>query len=123
MAKLLAWFEIPAVDFDRAVNFYQNVLQTELGIVEGGGEKMGCFPNDDENVWGAVSYSPGFEPSDKGVIISFGGGSDLNNFLQRVIENGGSVVKEKTKIEADGMGYFALFLDTEGNKLGIYSEN
>jgi predicted enzyme related to lactoylglutathione lyase len=34
MKKLIAWVEIPATRFDRAVDFYSNVLQTEFKIYE-----------------------------------------------------------------------------------------
>ena len=42
--------------------------------------------------------------------------------MKVVEENGGEVVKGVTKIEAEGRGSFALVLDTEGNKVGLYEE-
>ena len=33
MEKLLAFFEIPAADFSRAVKFYEAVLQLELAVI------------------------------------------------------------------------------------------
>lgn len=122
MKKLIKWFEIPATDFERAVNFYKEVLQTEIKTFDFGKEKMGCFPDDGENVSGAISYSPGFKPSGDGILLSFDGGTDLNDFLKRVENAGGYIVIPKTKIEAEGKGYFATFTDTEGNKAGVYSE-
>jgi uncharacterized protein len=122
MSNLINWFEIPVVDFDRALNFYRWVLQTEIEVVDCGEEKMGCFPWDGEGVTGAISLAPGFLPSENGVQITFEGGDDLNYFLDRVEKAGGKIVRPKTKIEAEGRGYFAQFMDTEGNRLGVYSQ-
>lgn len=122
MSNLINWFEIPVVDFDRALNFYRWVLQTEIEVVDCGEEKMGCFPWDGEGVTGVISLAPGFLPSENGVQITFEGGDDLNYFLDRVEKAGGKIVRPKTKIEAEGRGYFAQFMDTEGNRLGVYSQ-
>lgn len=46
----------------------------------------------------------------------------IEPLLAEVARLGGSVVRPKTKIEAEGMGYFALFLDSEGNRLGLYAD-
>lgn len=118
MEKLVAWVEIPALDFKRAVNFYSNVLQTELAISDCGEEKMACFKTGE----GAVSYAPGFKPSENGVMLSFHTGKHLDAAMARVIDNGGRIIQAKTKIEVEGRGYFALFIDSEGNKLGLYGD-
>lgn len=46
----------------------------------------------------------------------------MEGTLHAIVENGGKIIRPKTKIEAEGMGYFALFIDCEGNKLGLYSD-
>jgi len=43
-------------------------------------------------------------------------------FLDKVEVNGGKVIVSKTA-HADEIGFFALFLDTEGNKIGLHSPN
>jgi len=40
--------------------------------------------------------------------------------LDKVEKNGGKIVTPKTP-HADGNGYFALFLDSEGNRIGLHS--
>ena len=37
-------------------------------------------------------------------------------------QNGGKVILAKTQISPE-MGYFALYMDSEGNKLGLHSSN
>lgn len=116
MENLIAFVEIPAADFGRAVNFYEQILHLDLKVVEGKLEKMAFFPGGK----GAISFSPGFNPSRDGVLVSLNAGSNLDSVLERVIQQGGSIQKAKTKIGGEGMGYFALFIDSEGNKIGLY---
>lgn len=118
MEKLVAWVEIPALNFKRAVNFYSNVLQTEMAITDCGEEKMACFSTGE----GAISYAPGFKPSKNGVMLSFNTGKNLDAAITRVINNGGSIIRSKTKIEVEGRGYFATFMDCEGNRMGLYGD-
>ncbi|HKK80890.1 MAG TPA: VOC family protein [Prolixibacteraceae bacterium] len=118
MKKLISWVEIPAADFGRAVKFYELVLCVELKVIDCGEEKMACFPDGE----GAISFSPGFNPGKDGALVSFNVEQDLNGAIERIVENGGGVVQPKTKIEAEGMGYFAVFIDCEGNKVGLHGD-
>jgi predicted enzyme related to lactoylglutathione lyase len=118
MKKLVSWVEIPAEDFKRAVNFYNTILEIELEEIDCGEEKMACFPSGD----GAVSFAPGFNPSKDGILVSLNTGNDLDNTMLRIEKNGGKVIKPKTKIQAEGRGYFSLFIDSEGNKVGLYGD-
>ena len=118
MQKLISWVEIPAVDFKRAVSFYTTVLKTELEVIESESEKMACFPGGE----GAVSLAEGFKPSRDGVLVSFDAGEDLDGALNRILENGGAIHTPKTKIQVEGRDYFALFIDSEGNKVGLYGK-
>ena len=56
MKKLIAFFEIPASDFHRAVDFYETVLGMQLPTFECETEKMACFTEEGETV-GAISYA------------------------------------------------------------------
>lgn len=118
MAKLISWVEIPATDFERAVSFYKSVLKVDLQTIDCGQEKMACFPDGE----GAISFAPGFKPGSDGVLVSFNAGQDLEGAIERVQDNGGKMVQGKTKIEAEDRGYFAVFLDCEGNKVGLYGD-
>ena len=120
MANVINWFEIPAVDFNRAKNFYSELLGYELKTERMGDYDMAFFSNDGEGVSGAVVYGEGYEPSDKGTLVYFNGGDDLSGMLSIVETAGGKVIVPKTLITKD-IGYFAVFIDTEGNKIAIYS--
>ncbi len=116
MKKLIAWVEIPASNFDRAVKFYTSALELDLQIIDCGTEKMACFPGGE----GAISFAPDFLPSKNGTLVSLDVGKNIDSTLKLIEANGGSIFKPKTKIEAEGRGYFALFIDSEGNKVGLY---
>ena len=118
MRKIISWVEVPATDIERAANFYSKVLNIEMKVMDFGEEKMACFPNGE----GAISQSPDFNSSKDGVLVSFYTEKGLDNALIIAIENGGEIVQPKTKIEAEGRGYFALIVDTEGNKVGLYED-
>ena len=59
MKKIIAFFEIPATDFRRAVDFYETVLGVQLPTFECETEKMACFTEEGETV-GAISYASTF---------------------------------------------------------------
>jgi len=118
MQKLIRWVEIPATNFERAVAFYSAVLKLDLKIYESEKEKMACFPNDE----GAISMAEGFKPSKDGVLVSLNSGIHLEETLMRIKEAGGKIHTPKTKIQSEGRDYFALFIDSEGNKLGLYGK-
>ncbi len=116
----ISWFEIPAQDFDRAVKFYSAVIGRELPKHEMNGSQMAFFSTDPLEVSGVIIKGEGAEPSAKGVLIYLNGGEDLSLPLDRIEEAGGSVVVPKTKI-SDDLGYFAIFIDSEGNRLAFHS--
>lgn len=118
MEKLIYWVEIPATNFDRAVKFYSQLLDEELFCCNCESEKMAMLPDDA----GAIFQASGYKPSKDGVLVSLNAGKDIDVWLKRVTDNGGAIDKPKTKIEAEGRGWFALFTDTEGNRLGLYGE-
>jgi predicted enzyme related to lactoylglutathione lyase len=118
MKKVISWVEIPAKNIDRAITFYNALLGLDLKLLDFGEEKMACFPNDE----GAISQAPGFNPSKDGVLVSLNMGDGLDKAIDIVQKEGGELVKPKCKIEAEGRGYFAIFIDPEGNKVGLYGD-
>ncbi|MFO7851776.1 MAG: VOC family protein [Bacteroidales bacterium] len=118
MTRLISWVEIPTLDFERAVRFYRSVLKIELQTIDCGEEKMACFPGGE----GAISFAPDFKPGKDGVLVSFNAGNDLEGTIERIKTNGGTIVQPKTKIEAEGRAYFAVFIDCEGNRAGLYGD-
>lgn len=116
------WFEIPATDFDRAVQFYSSVLGRDLPTSEGNGLQQAFFSTDPLEVSGVIIKAEGAEPSNKGVLIYLNGGDDLSIPLSKVEDAGGEIVVPKTKI-SDQLGHFAIFIDSEGNRLAFHSKH
>jgi predicted enzyme related to lactoylglutathione lyase len=122
MENLINWFEIPANDFKRAVEFYKSILGIEVQETEMFGTKMGFFPSDGKNVSGAIVHGTDYAPAMSGVTIYLNGGANLQPILDKVEKNKGKVIVPKTRISPE-MGYFAMFIDTEGNKMAVHSIN
>ena len=122
--NVVGWIEIPVLNMERAVKFYEAVLDYKLSRYKLGTLDMALFP------WVADSIGSGcalvyqedyYKPSGDGVLIyitAFSG--DVANEISKVEENGGKVLFEKKQISPEH-GYMAVFLDTEGNRIAIHS--
>jgi len=117
---VLSWFEIPATNFERARAFYEAVLERPIEPMVMGPSTMGFLSSDPDAVGGAIVSGEDVAPSGQGTTVYLNGGDDLAPMLARVEKAGGSVVVPKTEIGND-FGFFALFIDTEGNKVGLHS--
>ena len=120
MANAVNWFEIPASNFERAVDFYSTILGIELHKTNMLGTDMGFFPYED-GVGGAVVTGEGYEPTTSGSLVYLNAGENLEGPLSKVAEAGGKVVLPKTSIGENG--YIAHFIDCEGNKVALHSMN
>ncbi len=122
MNTFVSIFEIPALDITIAVNFYQNILGIEIEQMSFEGMEMGVFPYENQVVTGVILKSEGYVPSPDGLTIYLNGGDNLQVILDKVEQAGGKVLIPKTP-HADESGFFALFLDSEGNRMGLHSVN
>ncbi len=118
--NVAVWFEIPAADFERAVGFYERIFDTRLKREKFGAADMAVFPYDGEGVSGAVMAGAGLKPTADGSVVYLSAEKDLAEPLARVKAAGGSVAIPKTALP-QGMGYFAQFIDSEGNRVGLHS--
>jgi len=122
MNSFISLFEIPATDISRAIEFYEAILGVNIEHMEMPGMEMGIFPYENQMVTGVIMKGEGFKPCADGVTIYLNGGDNLQTILDKVEVHGGKIIVPKTA-HADESGFFALFLDTEGNKLGLNSPN
>jgi uncharacterized protein len=122
--NVVGWFEIPVLDMDRAVKFYQMVFGLELAHNRVGPLDMAWFPAVDKGIGAAgslVRFEPAYRPSPDGVVIYFTAFSgDLAVELSRVESAGGKVLQPKKLISKE-IGYMGLFIDTEGNRIAVHS--
>jgi predicted enzyme related to lactoylglutathione lyase len=120
LKDFVGWFEIPALNFEKAVAFYDHIYNIKMERVVGPTHSMAIFPAHG-GVGGAVVRGPGSLPGQSGPLVYLNAGKDLEVVLSRVTEAGGRVIMPKTFINAES-GYFAIFIDTEGNKLALHSK-
>lgn len=120
MKNAINWFQLPAQNFDRAVNFYNTVLDVDMYKMPMEGNMMGFFPCDPGSVGGAIVSVEGYKPSLDGTMVFLNAGDDLSAALSRVEPAGGKVTVPKTLITEE-IGYFAIFIDSEGNKVAFHS--
>jgi len=123
MKSLVAFIKIPALDFNRAIKFYETVLNVKLTAMDCGDEKMAFFPKENGICPGAISWAENnkFLPSENGTMVSLNV-DNMEKATGSIEKLGGKILTPQSKIEAEGRGYFSVFLDCEGNRVGLYSD-
>ncbi len=138
--KLICWFEIPVKNMQRAVHFYENVFDLGFDMRIFGGIQHAVFANkrgDSFDITGALRDVSGSEEKIFGSVVFFDVNSvGMDNVLKNIEKYGGKILMQKTLLKnklADGRitiaktyidhqsGYVAYIMDTEGNKIGLYS--
>ena len=122
MKSFVSIFEIPATEISRAVDFYQAILDIKIEKMDFAGMQMGLFPSEGQMTYGVIVQGEGYKPSANGVTLYLNGGDDLQIILDKVEKKGGKIMVPKT-LHADESGYFAMLMDTEGNRIGLHSPN
>lgn len=118
---VVSWFEIPVLNMNRAVGFYSRVFSIKMELAGNGEHAMAFFPNPAGEVGGALVAGRGCTPSGTGTLVYLNAGHDLSHSLIHVADAGGRVVMGKTALgEA---GFFAIIIDTEGNKVALHSKS
>ncbi len=124
MNSAISWFEIPAINLERAQQFYETIFSTSLIPMDMPNIKMRMFPIDDMNtgVGGAIVDSGGFhKPSlTEGPLIYLNANPDVQQVLDKVEAAGGKILVSKTSISPE-YGFMAVLLDTEGNRIALHS--
>jgi predicted enzyme related to lactoylglutathione lyase len=124
-ANALNWFEIPATDYKRAQSFYENIFGIQMEHSNMMDMDMVMFPGDSSNgkVYGALVQSAFHKPSADGALVYLNANeAGMDTVLTRIPTAGGNVVMPKTQITPE-IGYMAMFMDTEGNRVALHSSN
>lgn len=112
-------FEINVDDPIRAIKFYEGAFNWKIEKWEGPVEywTIDAGKDDEEGIGGGIQRRE--QPEDK--IFNYIGVSSVDKYSKKIEESGGTLVSPK--ITVPGVGYFYMFKDTEGNKLGIMEED
>lgn len=114
-------FELPADDPNRATEFYKAVFNWEL-------EKWSNAENPDKDYWfiktrdqkGNFGISGGLmkRQSADHKVTNYITVNSIDEYSAKITEKGGMTLVPKSEIP--NMGYYSIFLDTEGNMMGLY---
>ncbi|MBK7232668.1 MAG: VOC family protein [Saprospiraceae bacterium] len=120
MNNPVTWFEIGCVDLERAKSFYAEVFEASFEYVPMPDAPMYMFAGSPESIgaMGALVKSENNSPSADGTIVYFGS-EDVAVEAGRVDAAGGKLLFPKTSIGE--FGFIAQFMDTEGNRIGLHS--
>jgi uncharacterized protein len=122
IANAIGWFDIYVNDMERAVAFYESVLNQKLEKIDDptGETQMMSFPGDmaSYGASGALVKSSHSSPGMGGTMVYFSV-EDCSVEESRVVAAGGKIVR--TKFSIGQFGWVTLCEDTEGNMLGFNS--
>lgn len=118
MSNPVYHFEIPVIDMDRAVAFYEAVFGYELRREKIDGYDMAFFPRDEgaPGASGALAKGDVYVPSKTGPIIYFDV-PDIDPVLARAKDQGATILYPKKHI--GNAGYVAEIEDSEGNRVAL----
>jgi predicted enzyme related to lactoylglutathione lyase len=120
MNDVIDWFEIPTLDLERAVRFYETVLGARFKRETSGGPPQAMFVGKGEAPFGALVQDPRRKPAMDGALVYLSAGTDLDGCIERAARAGGRVVLPRTDI--GDPGFIAIVADSEGNTVGLHAE-
>lgn len=118
----IQWFEIPALDLDRAFQFYHSVLNGKVRKGTFGNGDLILFDvpfNSGEAVGGSIVVRPDLVPTSQGNVLYLNAFGPLSAAVNKVEMVGGKVLVPL--INLGKFGFAAIILDSEGNKVGLLS--
>lgn len=115
-----SWVDLPVSDLDRAISFYNAILQQEIMKVSEHGMEFGLLPHTENNVSGCLCVMPDRKPSQDGPLVYLNVEGHLQKATDAAAKNGGKILTHAEKIGP--YGYRSIVLDTEGNAVGLYSK-
>ncbi len=118
MGAPVAFFEIISGDAERSRRFYTELFDwTAVADPSMGDYVLVDTGNGEDGVGGGIG--PASDDDGPGVRI-YTRVDDLEAYLEKAAKLGGTTVVPPTDLPGDS-GRFALFLDPDGNKVGLWS--
>lgn len=116
----VGWFDIHVSDFDRAKKFYERIFEIKLVDlpIEWGKQCVFPFSPDRPNISGALVEKTDMKPNPSNTVVYFET-EDCVTEERRIEQAGGRIVQPKTHIGE--FGYVSIFIDSEGNTVGLHS--
>ena len=116
----VGWFDLNVANLERAKKFYETVFNVKLTDlpIEWGKQSLFPFNQEGANISGALVEKADFAPSNNNTVMYFET-EDCITEEQRIESGGGKVVQPKMNI--GDFGFISIFIDTEGNTVGLHS--
>ncbi|WP_144392533.1 VOC family protein [Pleionea sediminis] len=115
----IVWIDLGVRELDRAVKFFQAVLQQKLKVEEFDGYRYAVFEHSGNSVSGCLVPQTDFVPLSASTLIYFNVDGRLQDAVEQVPLNGGKVIKTPHSIGPHGAR--AIVLDSEGNTIALHS--
>lgn len=125
----VGWFEIYTSDLGRAKAFYEATFEVSLAELPSPEAenvppvKMLAFPTDQEKFLpgapGAICYMEGVEPKTGGTLVYFACQDCAHNAA--LAEKAGGKI-QAPKFSIGQYGFISIVEDTEGNTIGLHSQ-
>ena len=112
-------FEIPADNLDRAQKFYADVFGWKIQKWEGGQMDYRLATTGEDNEMG-INGAITSRGDDK-CVVSIIGVPNYDEYVKKIESAGGKMLTPKMPVPS--MGYSGYFLDSEGNRVGIFEPN
>lgn len=132
----IVWFEIPVDNLDRAIDFYSNILLIKVKRIMMLDQELGYLDKGTGTVGGVLTKKENYQIG-KGSIIYFYV-VDISEILENVTKSNGIIITDKTLLKQknssgnfvitnnlidQNVGYYAEVIDSEGNRIGLYSNS
>ncbi len=117
----VCWFDIQVANIDRAKKFYESVFDVQFTDLpmEWGRQSFFPFYHESPNISGALVEKKDMIPHPNATIVYFET-EDCITQEKRIEKAGGKVLQPKTNIGE--FGYISIFIDSEGNTIGLHSQ-
>jgi uncharacterized protein len=132
----IVWFEIPVGNLNRAINFYSDVLLIKVERIKLLDQEQGYLSKGNGTISGVLIKKENYQPG-LGCTLFFYV-VDITEILKNVTEYNGTIITAKTLLKQkntsgntvitnnlidQNVGYYAEILDSEGNRIGLYSNS
>lgn len=137
----IVWIQIPAQNLKRAVTFYEEIFDASFFLEVLNGIPHAIFKDGKKVkklINGAIIKKENYQNNSLGPVLYFNATGNFETIMELIEEYGGKISTPKKLITAqedndtftipntyiDGRpGYFAHFIDSEGNRMGLYGTN
>jgi predicted enzyme related to lactoylglutathione lyase len=132
----IIWFEIPVNDLNRAIEFYSNALMIKIKRITFLDQEQGLLDKGKGPAGGVLIEKKDHRPGSGCVLFFYV--VDITSVLSKVPNYLGTVITGKTLLKQknssgnviitnnlidENVGYYAEITDSEGNRIGLYSNS